>query len=68
MLTDRFKALEQAIEQLPPDAQDALAEILEAALRQAPHGKPLAVTADTQAAIERALAQHAASLRYLKDR
>ncbi len=68
MLTDRFKALEQAIAQLPPDAQDALAEVLEAALRQAPQNKSPLVPADTQAAIERALAQHAASLRYLKDK
>jgi hypothetical protein len=61
MLTDRFKALEEAVAQLPADAQDTLAASLEDALRQMQQDGP------ASAAIERALDQHAASLEYLKD-
>lgn len=67
MLTDRFKALEEAVAQLPPDAQDTLAATLEDALRQLRQNGP-AIDADVAAAIERALAAHAASLEYLKDK
>ncbi|HEX2350485.1 MAG TPA: hypothetical protein VHI51_18765 [Ktedonobacterales bacterium] len=67
MLTDRFKALEEAVAQLPPDAQDTLAATLENALRQMQQDGP-AIDADVAAAIERALERHAASLEYLKDK
>lgn len=70
MLTERFKALEEAIAELPPETQDSLAATLEDALlklRQGAQGAPV-VSADVAAAIERALDQHAASLEYLKDK
>lgn len=70
MLTERFKALEAAIAELPPETQDSLAATLEDALlklRQSEQGAPV-VAADVAAAIERALDQHAASLEYLKDK
>jgi len=67
MLTGRFKALEEAIAQLPADAQDTLAASLEVALRQMQQDGP-AIGADVAAAIERALDQHVASLEYLKDK
>lgn len=70
MLTERFKALEAAIAELPPETQDSLAATLEDALlklRQSEQGAPV-VAADVAAAIERTLDQHAASLEYLKDK
>lgn len=67
MLTDRFKALEEAVAQLPPDAQDTLAAALENALRQLQKDGPV-IDTDMAAAIERALAAHAASLDYLRDK
>lgn len=73
MLTDRFKSLERLIAQLPPDLQDELAAALEEALAdvsmEAEQGTQAApLEADVRAAIDRALAQHAASLQYLKDK
>lgn len=74
MLTDRFKALERLIGQLPPDLQDKLAAALEDALAEVSTGAeratqaPPPVEADVRASIDRALAQHAASLQYLKDK
>ncbi len=67
MLTNRFKALEDAIAQLPPDVQDKLAEALEDALRQATITAPLAAP-EVRAAIDRALERHAASVQYLQDK
>ncbi|HEY8326530.1 MAG TPA: hypothetical protein VIG77_18705 [Ktedonobacterales bacterium] len=67
MLTNRFKALEDVVAQLPPETQDTLAATLEDALRQMSQGEP-APAADIAAVIERALARHAASLEYLKDK
>lgn len=67
MLTDRFKALKEAVAQLPPDAQDTLAAALEGALLQLQQDGP-AIDADVAAAIERALERRAASLEYLKDK
>lgn len=67
MLTNRFKALEYVVAQLPPETQDTLAATLEDALRHMQHGEPVA-DADLTAAVERALEQHAASLEYLKDK
>lgn len=67
MLTNRFKALEDAIAQVPPDVQDRLAEALDDALRQAAVTAPL-VAPDVRAAIDRALEQHTASVQYLQDK
>ncbi len=67
MLTDRFKALEKIIEQLPPEVQNALADALEGPLSRVTR-VPSPLASDVRAAIDRALAQHAATLRYLKDK
>ena len=67
MLTNRFKALEDAIAQLPPDVQDNLAAALEDALHQAKLTAPL-VAPEVRAAIDRALEQHVASVQYLQDK
>jgi hypothetical protein len=66
MLTNRFKAIEGVVAQLPPDQQDALAAALEDALKVI-QASP-AVSAEVRAAMDRALERHTASLQYLKDK
>ncbi|MGH2503849.1 MAG: hypothetical protein ACRDID_15165 [Ktedonobacterales bacterium] len=68
MLTNRFKALEDVVAQLPPETQDTLAATLEDALRQMRQGEPIIAADDLAAAITRALERHGASLEYLKDK
>jgi hypothetical protein len=72
MITERLQAAMDRAAQLPTEAQDELAVALEQALdrtsaaRFPPQAPPMAP--DVRAAFERALAENAATLEYLKDR
>jgi hypothetical protein len=68
MMTERLRAAMDRAAQLPVEAQEALAAALEAAIDRSSieHIPPLAL--EVRAAFERALAENAATLEYLKDR
>lgn len=67
MMTDRFKAVVDIAAQLAPETQDQLAAALEDALRHTTQPVP-SLALDVRAAFERAMAEHAATLEYLKDK
>ncbi|HST87269.1 MAG TPA: hypothetical protein VLJ14_02735 [Ktedonobacterales bacterium] len=67
MMTDRFKAVVDIAARLAPETQDQLAAALEDALRHATQPVP-SLAPDVRAAFERAMAEHAATLEYLKDK
>lgn len=68
MITDHLRVvLERAGQLLSPEAQDALAEVIEDLLPDATHAAP-PLPADVRAAFELAVVEHAETLAYLKDR
>ncbi len=67
MLTERLQAVVEDAGRLPTEEQDRVAQALEAILKQL-RQTPSEIAPDVRAAIDRAMAQHAATLEYLKDK
>lgn len=67
MLTARLRAIVEDAARLPIEEQDRVAEALEALLKQV-RPAPGEIAPEVRAAIDRAMAQHAATLEYLKDK
>lgn len=67
-MTDRLRAAMDRAAQLPIDAQESLAAALEAAMDRTATDHIPPMRPEVQAAFERALAENAATLEYLKDR
>jgi len=68
MMTERLRAAVDRAAQLPVEAQEALAAALEAAIDRTATDHIPHMRAEVRAAFERALAENAATLEYLKDR
>ena len=67
MMTNRFRAVVDAVGQLPPEAQDRIAAAVEEALRQTTQPAP-PMSPAVRAEYERVLPDLAATLEYLKDK
>ncbi len=67
MLTERLQAVVEDAGRLPIDEQNRVAQALEAILKQLRQA-PGEIAPDVQAAIDRAMTQHTATLEYLKDK
>lgn len=67
MMTDRFKAVVDAVGQLPPDTQNRIAAAVEEVLRQTAQPVP-PMSPDVRVEYERVLPDLAATFAYLKDK